>query len=93
MSSTNWQLARAMGSGEFSEREEWMPKDHPDRIAWEKKRDADREQVYVDKARQFHEAYERLAPEFGYATRDDTKEFDPTTPNGRLMVAVMKEIQ
>src|SRR5688572_23299037 len=26
-------------------------------------------------ARRFHEAYERLAPSFGYATRTDTKEF------------------
>lgn len=46
MSSTNWKLARDMGSGEFSEREEGLPVDHPDRIAWEKKRTQDREQVY-----------------------------------------------
>lgn len=40
----------------------------------------------------FHRNYERLAPSFGYATRDDTKQFDPSTPNGRLMVAVCAEI-
>ena len=39
-------------------------------------------------ARRFHDEYERQAPEFGYVTRTETREFDPTTPNGRLMVAV-----
>lgn len=36
----------------------------------------------------FHETYERLAPSFGYITRDDTKAFDPLSNNGRLMTAV-----
>ena len=40
----------------------------------------------------FHEAYERLAPEFGYETRVETREFDPETPNGGLMVAVCRAI-
>lgn len=39
-------------------------------------------------ARRFHEAYERLAPEFGYTTREETREFDPESANGRLMIAV-----
>jgi len=78
--------------GELSAREEWLPKDHPDRIAWERQRMADRENKYIAKARQFHEAYERLAPEFGYTTRTDTREFDPTSPNGQLMIAVLKEV-
>jgi len=39
-------------------------------------------------ARQFHDAYERLAPSFGYETRADTKQFDPESKNGRLMIAV-----
>lgn len=39
-------------------------------------------------ARQFHEAYERLAPQFGYETRAETRQFDPTSPNGKLMIAV-----
>ncbi len=43
-------------------------------------------------ARRFHEVYERLAPSFGYETRKDTRDFDPTTPNGRLMVAVCGEL-
>lgn len=44
-------------------------------------------------ARQFHEVYERLAPSFGYATREETREFDPLSPNGLLMVAVCKELR
>lgn len=43
-------------------------------------------------ARRFHETYERLAPQFGYTTRGDTRAFDPATPNGKLMVAVCAEI-
>ena len=43
-------------------------------------------------ARMFHEAYERLAPLFGYETRKDTKAFDPNTQNGKLMIAVCNEI-
>jgi hypothetical protein len=46
----------------------------------------------LDLARRFHEAYERLAPQFGYETRVETREFDPASPNGRLMVAVCQEI-
>lgn len=49
--------------------------------------DAERE------ARMFHEAYERLAPSFGYETRSGTREFDPASPNGKLMVAVCGELQ
>lgn len=40
----------------------------------------------------FHETYERRAPDFGYETRQETRRFDPSTPNGRLMVAVCGEI-
>jgi hypothetical protein len=43
-------------------------------------------------AEQFHDTYERLAPTFGYETRPETREFNPESPNGRLMVAVCKEI-
>ena len=43
-------------------------------------------------ARLFHTTYERLAPEFGYETRTDTKVFDPLSSNGRLMLAVCSEI-
>lgn len=42
-------------------------------------------------ARYFHRTYEKLAPSFGYETRPDTKDFDPTTPNGRLMCAVAQK--
>jgi hypothetical protein len=40
----------------------------------------------------FHDTYERLAPDFGYETREETRKFDETTPNGRLMIAVCGEI-
>jgi hypothetical protein len=40
----------------------------------------------------FHETYERLAPGFGYQTRPETRQFDPESPNGRLMIAVCGEI-
>lgn len=43
-------------------------------------------------ARKFHEAYERLAPQFGYETRQETRAFDPKSANGRLMVAVCAEL-
>lgn len=43
-------------------------------------------------AQAFHEAYERLAPEFGYETREETRQFDPESRNGRLMLAVCDEI-
>jgi len=43
-------------------------------------------------AERFHEAYERLAPQFGYETREETRQFDPASPNGRLMIAVCEEI-
>ena len=43
-------------------------------------------------ARQFHDTYERLAPQFGYETRKDTKVFDPQSQNGRLMIAVCAEV-
>lgn len=46
----------------------------------------------LDLAVLFHETYERLAPDFGYETRPDTKVFDPESKNGRLMVAVCGEI-
>jgi hypothetical protein len=41
---------------------------------------------------QFHEIYERLAPNYGYETRTETRAFDTSTPNGKLMVAVCREI-
>lgn len=43
-------------------------------------------------AERFHETYERLAPLFGYETREETPEFVPGSPNGKLMVAVCYEI-
>jgi hypothetical protein len=43
-------------------------------------------------AKQFHDTYERLAPSFGYETRPETRVFDPDSANGRLMIAVCKEI-
>jgi len=39
-----------------------------------------------------HDTYETLAPNYGYTTREDTREFDPTTANGQLMVAVASTV-
>ena len=41
----------------------------------------------------FHEAYERLAPKYGYKTKDETKVFNASTPNGKLMIEVCREMQ
>ena len=43
-------------------------------------------------ARKFHEIYERLAPNFGYDTRPETRCFNPESKNGKLMVAVCDEV-
>jgi len=59
-----------------------MPNPTPDPI--------DRRAVQL--ARAFHDAYEELAPQFGYTTREDTRVFDPASPNGRLMIAVCARI-
>jgi hypothetical protein len=40
----------------------------------------------------FHQTYERLAPSFCYETRQDTREFDPQSKNGRLVIAVCAEL-
>lgn len=40
----------------------------------------------------FHELYEKKAPQFGYETKTETREFDPESPNGKLMIAVAHEI-
>jgi hypothetical protein len=46
----------------------------------------------LDLARFFHDTYERLAPEYGYETRTETREFRSGTANGRLMQAVCAEV-
>lgn len=46
----------------------------------------------ISLARQFHETYERLAPSFGYSTREETRKFDPESSNGKLMIAVCNEL-
>lgn len=43
-------------------------------------------------AEAFHSAYERLAPSFGYETREDTKTFSPDSQNGKLMIATCADI-
>jgi hypothetical protein len=43
-------------------------------------------------ALKFHETYERLAPSFGYATRTETRVFDPESSNGKLMISVCAEL-
>ena len=45
-------------------------------------------------ARQFHETYERLAPDHGYRTRETSAKpwADVPDTNKRLMVAVVEEL-
>ena len=40
----------------------------------------------------FHELYEKHAPNYGYETREETRVFNASTPNGKLMIAVCREI-
>lgn len=44
-------------------------------------------------AKFFHDTYERLAPEYGYETRTETRVFDRESENGRLMIAVCEELR
>lgn len=41
----------------------------------------------------FHVTYERLAPKNSYETRQETRIFDPESPNGKLMIETCAEIQ
>ncbi len=45
-------------------------------------------------AKQFHETYERFAPQFGYETREESRKEWQNVPwrNRQLMIAVAKEI-
>jgi len=43
-------------------------------------------------ARLFHKLYEEYAPKFGYETKKETQEFNPSSPNGRLMAYVCHEV-
>ena len=47
----------------------------------------------LELARLFHDTYERMAPLFGYETRPETREFDPDSPNGELILAVVNEVR
>lgn len=40
----------------------------------------------------FHELYEKYAPEYGYETKETTKVFNASSPNGKLMIRVCREI-
>ncbi len=40
----------------------------------------------------FHQTYEDLAPLYGYETRQETRQFDSESANGKLMIAVCKRI-
>lgn len=40
----------------------------------------------------FHDEYERLAPQFGYETRPETRQFAAESANGKLMIAVCEQV-
>lgn len=56
------------------------------------KEDKLKEILPLDLAIYFHETYERLAPSFGYETREETRQFDNNSKNGMLMVAVCEVV-
>lgn len=43
-------------------------------------------------AQKFHDTYEFLAPEYGYITKEETREWDSESPNGKLMIATVKAV-
>ena len=43
-------------------------------------------------AQKFHDTYEFLAPEYGYITKEETREWDAESPNGKLMIATVKAV-
>ena len=43
-------------------------------------------------ARRLHDLYEQMAPGFGYTTREETRQFIPESPNGKLMIAVCEAL-
>ena len=51
-----------------------------------------KENNWRELAERFHDTYERLAPNFGYETREDTKSFDPESKNGKLVIAVCEQV-
>ena len=40
----------------------------------------------------FHNKYESLAPKFNYETKIETRKFNKDSDNGKLMIAVCKEV-
>ena len=46
----------------------------------------------LDITKKFHDTYEKLASEYTYETREDTKVFDINSNNGKLMYATVNEI-
>jgi hypothetical protein len=46
----------------------------------------------LELAKTFHLLYESFAPSFGYETREETREFDENSNNGKLMIAVCEKI-
>ena len=42
--------------------------------------------------RRFHNIYEQVAKEYGYKTREDTKELDFNSPNGMTMLKTVEMI-
>lgn len=45
-----------------------------------------------DTTRRFHNVYEQVAKEYGYKTREDTKELDFNSPNGMTMLKTVETI-
>ena len=49
--------------------------------------------LYLEETtRRFHYIYEQVAKEYGYKTREDTKELDFNSPNGMTMLKTVEMI-
>ena len=46
----------------------------------------------LEMTQKFHDTYEKLASEYAYKTREDTKVFDINSNNGKLMYATVNKI-
>ncbi|MCK5602035.1 hypothetical protein KAR91_09205 [Candidatus Pacearchaeota archaeon] len=95
MSAKDWHEDSAHENGNYSGKcstcsEEF--RGHKRRVTCRECATKDKQITTADIAQAFHDKYEHFAPSFGYVTREETREFDADSPNGRLMMAVCEAV-